>query len=43
MSLLYIMIALHFQETYIGMKLAGWQLTILILQLFKPKYNLILV
>ena len=31
------MIGLHSQETYIGMKLAGRQLTILIFQLFEPK------
>ena len=42
MSLLYIMIALHFQETYIGMKLAGWQLTILMSKLFEPKNMVIL-
>ena len=33
---------LHFQETYIGMKLAGQQLTILIFQLFEPKNMVIL-
>ena len=31
------MIGLHFQETYIGMKLAGLYLTILIFQIFEPK------
>ena len=31
------MIGLHSQETYIGIKIAGRQLTILILQLFEPK------
>ena len=31
------MIGLHSQETYIGMKLAGRQLTILIFQLFESK------
>ena len=36
-SLLYLMIDLHSQETYIAMKLAGWQLSILIFQLFEPK------
>ena len=42
-SLLYLMIDLLSQETYIGMKLAGWQLTILIFQLFEPKNMVILV
>ena len=42
-SLLYLMIDLHSQETYIAMKLAGWQLTILIFQLFEPKNMVILV
>ena len=37
------MIGLHSQETYIGMKLAGQQLTILIFQLFEPKNMVILV
>ena len=37
------MIGLHFQETYIGMKLAGRQLTILIFQLFESKNMVILV
>ena len=31
------MIGLHFQEAYMGVKLAGRQLTILISQLFEPK------
>ena len=42
-ALLYLMIGLHSQETYIGMKLVGRQLTILIFQLFKPKNMVILV
>ena len=42
-SFLYLMIGLHFQETYIGMKLAGRQLTILIFQMFEPKNMVILV
>ena len=37
------MIGLHFKETYIGMKLAGRQLTILIFELFEPKNLVILV
>ena len=37
------MIVLHSQETYIGMKLAGQQLTILILQLFEPNNMVILI
>ena len=37
------MIGLHSQETYIGIKIAGWQQTILILQLFEPKNMVVLV
>ena len=38
-----LMIGLHFQKRYIGMKLGGQQLTILIFQLSKPKNMVILV
>ena len=37
------MIGLHFQETYIGVKLAGRKLTILIFQLFESKNMVVLV
>ena len=37
------MIGLHSQKTYIGMKFAGRQLTILIFQLFEPKNMVILL
>ena len=36
------MIGLHFQETCIGMKLAGRQLTMLIFQLVEPK-NMVII
>ena len=42
-SLLHSMIGLHSHETYIGIKFAGQQLTILIFQLFEPKSMVILV
>ena len=42
-SLLYFMIGLYFQETYIGMKLAGLQLTILIFKHLGPRNMAVLL